>query len=203
MAPTPLSKPRAFRRGYAKTPDNWSALTRVMWGAPVVVEVGCGTGDWICTEAPQNPTTYYIGIEQTEIRSDKLIQCAADIPNLVAIRADAVLLLDALCPPASVDTLYLFYPNPYPKTRQANRRLVIGPSMWVFDRCLKPGGTIYLATNIESYANDAAQLLTEAWGYTLTRYGIIDTQISPRTAFEKKYLERGEACFEVIAQKIL
>lgn len=196
-------KPRPFRRGYAKTPDNWGVLARVPWGQPLVVEVGCGAGEWICREARQNPGIYYIGIEQTEIRSGKFLLSAEGTgsPNLLAMRADAVLLLDRMCPPAAVDAFYFFYPNPYPKARQANKRLNTGPAMWVFDRCLKPGGKIYLATNIEHLAEETAASLCQAWGYAVTQHGLLTALESPRTAFERKYLARGETLFEVEAYK--
>lgn len=196
-------RPRPFRRGYSQIPDGWRALSLVPWERPVVVEVGCGTGEWICREARQNPGSYYIGIEQTEIRSRKFQSSAedADLPNLLAVRADGVLLLDHMCPPESVDAFYFLYPNPYLKTRQANKRLLTGPSMWVFDRCLKPGGKIYLATNIERLAAETAASLRHAWGYSITQQGLITTLTSPRTAFERKYLARSETVFEVEAAK--
>lgn len=205
MPATVRQRPRPFRRGYVKTPDNWNVLSRVPWGQPLVVEVGCGAGEWICREARQNPGIYYIGIEQTEVRSGKLVVAAgaSAAPNLLPVRADAVLLLDRICPPASVDTFYFLYPNPYLKARQANRRLLTGPAMWVFDRCLKPGGKIYLATNIEHYAAETAASLRHAWGYAVTQHGLITGLEAPRTAFERKYRARGEKLFEVEANKPL
>lgn len=204
MSEPALQKPRPFRRGYAKTPENWEILSRVPWGKQIVVEVGCGTGEWICREALQNPGIHYIGIEQTEIRSSKLHQSAenSNLPNLTTVRADGVLLLDHMCPSESVDAFYFLYPNPYLKSRQANKRLLTGPSMWVFDRCLKPGGKIYLATNIERLAQETAASLRHAWGYSVTRHGLITTLASPRTAFERKYLARSERLFEVEAIKL-
>lgn len=199
--PTP-QKPRPFRRGYAKLPDNWGLLSHVPWGKPVVVEVGCGTGEWICREAGQNPGTHYIGIEQTAIRSGTLLQHAeeAALSNLTAIRADAVLLLDRMCPPGSVDTFYFFYPNPYPKERQANKRFFAGSSFEVFDRCLRPGGTMVVASNVVDYIAGARQRCEDT-NYRILYHGTIMAGGKPRTAFEKKYQERNETAFELIAKK--
>lgn len=202
MTSLTTSGPRPFRRGFANIPENWSALDHVPWGQPVVVEVGCGTGDWICAQAAQNPGIHYIGIERTEVRSGKLLHHAttADLSNLTAIRADAVLLLDQKCPPESVDAFYFFYPNPYPKPRQANKRFFVGSSFYIFDRCLKPGGTIYIASNIPQYITEARQQL-EAAGYTLLRHGPIAMDIDPRTAFERKYRARDEMTVELEVKK--
>lgn len=195
-------KPRPFRRGYDGVPDNWEALSRVPWGGSVIVEVGCGTGEWVLREAGQNPGTHYIGIEQTANRSGKLLQHAkaAGLPNLTAIRADAVLLLDRMCPPGSVDAFYFFYPNPYPKSRQANKRFFVGSSFDVFDRCLKLGGTLYVASNIADYIAGARRRCEDA-DYRILRHGTIVAGGKPRTAFEKKYLERNEKTFELTAKK--
>lgn len=197
------TKPRTYRRGNTAVPKDWETLSTIPWGDALIVEVGCGVGEWVCQEAAHHPDTHYLAIEKTKVRSEPLQQRAtqAGLSNLTAIRADAVQLLDHLCPPAVVDAFYFFYPNPWPKKMHAQRRLLIGPSMWVFDRCLKPGGQLYLATNIESYAQESAASLHQAWGYTITRQGPITSLTPPRTAFEKKYWERKEPLFEVIAKK--
>lgn len=201
-APHTIERPRPFRRGFNRIPDNWSALDRVPWGQRVVVEVGCGNGGWICQQATQDPTTHYVGIERTELRSDKLLEAAAQaaLPNLTAIRADAVLLLDRMCPPSSVDAFYFFYPNPYPKARQANKRFFAGSALHVFDRCLKPGGTIYIASNIPEYLAEARQKL-EVAGYTILSHGPVAMDVEPRTAFERKYRTRGERVLELDVKK--
>lgn len=170
----------------------------------MIVEIGAGVGEWACHEAAQHPDVHYLAIEKTQVRSDALLARAkrAELPNLTAVRADGVLFLDVMCPPASLDAIYFFYPNPWPKKMHAQRRMLLGPSMWVFDRCLKPGGQLYLATNIERYAQEAAASLHQAWGYTITREGPITSLTPPRTAFEKKYWERKDPLFEVIAKKL-
>lgn len=197
-----MTRPRPYQSGFLKVPENWSALDHVPWGQPVIVEVGCGTGDWVCAQAAQNPGIYYIGIERTEVRSGKLLHHAttAGLPNLTAIRADAVLLLDQKCPPQSVDAFYFFYPNPYPKARQANKRFFVGSALHVFDHCLKPGGAIYIASNISDYIIEARQQL-EAAGYTLLRHGAVAAEMAPRTAFERKYRARGEMTVELEVKK--
>lgn len=197
------TKPRPYRRGKVAIPRAWETLTTIPWDHSVVAEVGCGVGEWVCHDAAQHPNIHYLAIEKTQARSDTLLARArrAGLSNVTALRADGVLFLDVMCPPEALDAIYFFYPNPWPKKMHAQRRLLIGPSMWVFDRCLKSGGQIYLATNIESYAHDVAATLCEAWGYRIITRGILASQLTPRTAFERKYRERGEMLFEVVAQK--
>lgn len=196
-------KPRPYQRGKAAIPRDWENFATLPWNRSMIVEIGAGVGEWACHEAAQHPDVHYLAIEKTQVRSDALLARAqrAELPNLTAVRADGVLFLDVMCPPASLDAIYFFYPNPWPKKMHAQRRLLIGPSMWVFDRCLKSGGQVYLATNIESYAHEVTTTLREAWGYRIITHGVLAAQRAPRTAFERKYRERGETLFEVMAQK--
>lgn len=196
-------KPRPYQRGKATIPRDWENFATLPWHRSMMAEVGAGVGEWACHGAAQHPHIHYLAIEKTQVRSDALLARAerARLSNLTAVRADGVLFLDVMCPPASLDAIYFFYPNPWPKKMHAQRRLLIGPSMWVFDRCLKSSGQLYLATNIENYAQEAAASLHQAWGYTITRQGSITSLTPPRTAFEKKYWERKEPLFEVIAKK--
>ena len=60
---------------------------------------------------------------------------------------------------------------------------------------LKAQGSILLASNIESYINEAESMLKNIWRlpYDLQQ---IDAS-SERTHFEKKYLQRGEKCWQL------
>ncbi|PIR21206.1 MAG: hypothetical protein COV45_00230 [Deltaproteobacteria bacterium CG11_big_fil_rev_8_21_14_0_20_47_16] len=191
--------PRPYTRGYNHEPENWAVLDHIDWQHYVVVEVGCGAGDWICKEAEAHPNQHYIGIESTQARSQQFFKNAhrVELSNLTPIRADAILLLDAKCPPESVDEFYFFFPNPWPKSRQANKRFFSGSAIHVFDRCLKSGGSMLIASNSESYTQEAADNLAHL-GYKIS---INSTPSQPRTGFEQKYLARGEKIFQITAVK--
>ncbi len=187
-----------------KKPDNWKVLSGVDWQRPVFVEVGCGTGEWIVAEAARRPDHQFIAIEKTQNRSEILIQRAisAACKNLIAVRADAVAIVGSCFPEKSVDGFYFLHPNPWPKKRQANRRFFVGPSFAVFDRCLKPGGTIELASNTRGYVDEAAHALTTLWGYRIVTHQTLSATATPRTAFERKYLARGETIYQLIVSRI-
>jgi tRNA G46 methylase TrmB len=98
--------------------------------------------------------------------------------------------------------MFLLYPNPNPLARSANRRWHQMPFFAKLAAVLKPGGTLTLATNIEAYAAEAEQFIQTIWGLRLIqRQAIRAGEIIPRTHFEKKYLARGETCWNLIFQK--
>ena len=56
-------------------------------------------------------------------------------------------------PEASLDEVYLLYPDPWPKTRHHKRRFVSPTTLAELARVIKPGGQFHFATDIEDYAN--------------------------------------------------
>ena len=61
---------------------------------------------------------------------------------------------------------------------------------------LKPGGRLLVASNVASYIDGLARVAI-AIGFKPSVATQISSVGSPRTHFEKKYLERGDACFEI------
>ena len=84
----------------------------------------------------------------------KLLQAIAegDLANIRLFTDDALKLIVKL-PDASLDEVYLLYPDPWPKTRHHKRRFVSPQTLGEIVRVLKPGGVFRFATDIEDYAN--------------------------------------------------
>lgn len=199
-------KPRTYRSfSFKKEPENWKILNQYSWcQRHTVLEIGCGKGDWIIKQALQNPHVEYIAIEKTKTRSDPLLHSAQkhQLKNLLPIRADAIHLLDHKFPKECIDEMLFHYPNPWPKKKQANKRFFPSANFSVFHKTLKKNGLLYLVSNIEEFVIEAKFYLENFWSYNTLFYQKVDPNREPRTAFEKKYLERGEFPWELQAQKI-
>jgi tRNA G46 methylase TrmB len=65
------------------------------------------------------------------------------------------------------------------------------------------GGTITLVTNKEAYFSEAKERSLRVWQLRILSERVLGREDLPsaRTHFEKKYLERGEACFEFVVGK--
>ena len=62
-------------------------------------------------------------------------------------------------------------------------------------------GIIEFATNESFYAEECYEWMTNVWELEALEYKTIPHNFPPRTHFEKKYLERGQKCFNLTFKK--
>jgi tRNA (guanine-N7-)-methyltransferase len=124
------------------------------------LEIGFGGGEHLAQRARETPDIAFLGCEPFINGVAKLL-AAIDGEGLANIRiraGDAREVLEAL-PPASLNRIYVLYPDPWPKRRQAKRRFISEETIAAFARVLKAGGDVRFATDIDDYA-----------GWTLLRF---------------------------------
>ncbi|MEO5808335.1 tRNA (guanosine(46)-N7)-methyltransferase TrmB [Devosia sp.] len=127
------------------------------------LEIGYGGGEHLALEASRNPDTGYIGCEVFTGGIGKMVQSINEqqLKNIALFTDDAFKLLVTL-PDASLDEVFLLYPDPWPKTRHHKRRFVSPTTLKELARVIRPGGTFYFASDIEDYANSTlAHILRE------------------------------------------
>lgn len=119
-----------------------------------IVEIGYGGGEHLALEASRAPQTGFIGCEVFSGGIAKMVQQVDEqgLENVRLFTDDALKLLVKL-PDASLDGVYLLYPDPWPKTRHHKRRFVSPLTLAELARTLKPGAWFRFATDIEDYAN--------------------------------------------------
>ncbi len=120
----------------------------------IVIEIGYGGGEHLARKACEEPETGFIGCEVFTGGIGKMVGAigAQGLGNVRLFTDDALKLLVAL-PPASVDAVYLLYPDPWPKTRHHKRRFVSPTTLAELARVIRPGGHFHFATDIEGYAD--------------------------------------------------
>jgi tRNA (guanine-N7-)-methyltransferase len=116
------------------------------------LEIGFGGGEHLLMQAEANPSTGFIGCEPFVNGMAKMLSAIDrdSIRNIRLYDADALHVLKHL-PDASIDRLYLLYPDPWPKRRQNKRRFVSDETIALFARVLKPGGEFRFASDIDHY----------------------------------------------------
>jgi tRNA (guanine-N7-)-methyltransferase len=126
-----------------------------------VLDVGFGDGEALVTNALNNPGVDYLGIEVHEpgIGHLLLLLEKSGATNVRVIARDAADVLPELLPDASVDTVDLFFPDPWPKKRHHKRRLVQPPFVAQVARVLKHGGLFHVATDWADYARHTREVL--------------------------------------------
>jgi tRNA (guanine-N7-)-methyltransferase len=89
------------------------------------LEIGFGGGEHLAQLAEENPQTGFIGCEVFENGIVKLLgQIERRRLDNIRIFADDARLLMAPLAPASVDRVFILFPDPWPKRRQHKRRIV-------------------------------------------------------------------------------
>lgn len=168
------------------------------------IEIGAGQGLFAVRFAQENPSTQLIAIERTKLKFEKLVRRIENngySESVLAIHGDAVNWISHHIPDESVEGYFLMYPNPYPKRSQRNKRFHAMPFTEEMIRSLKKGGKLHLVTNQNFYVKEAAEYYTKVWKLEPIHMESFDQRVHPRTHFEKKYLNRGERCYELIVQK--
>jgi tRNA (guanine-N7-)-methyltransferase len=120
----------------------------------IVIEIGYGGGEHLARKAAEAPETGFIGCEVFTGGIGKMVQAmhAAELTNVRLFTDDALKLLVSL-PAASIDEIYLLYPDPWPKTRHHKRRFVSPTTLAELARVIRPGGLFHFASDIEDYAD--------------------------------------------------
>ena len=163
--------------------------------APLVVEVGSGQGHAILNAAEHNPDTNFLAVEvytgglaRTMIRAERL-----DLDNLRLAEVNAPELLERYLPESSVDEVWVFFPDPWPKTKHHKRRLISPEFAAIVHRALKPGGILRTATDWQEYADHMREVLDAVPHFERAFEGEWADRFDGRilTAFEQKGLDKG------------
>jgi len=167
-----------------------------------VLEVGFGAGEHLLARAIAEPQHDFIGIEVHRPGVGRLLREAeaAGLDNLRVSTTDAVEVLREALPPASVDELVLYFPDPWPKKRHHKRRIVQPPFVALVARVLRPGGLWRLATDWADYAQQMREVLDAAPGFvSLADAGGFVTRPDsrPPTRFERRGERLGHAVFDL------
>jgi len=178
---------------------NWNSFPQNKKWA---LEIGAGTGEFARGFCKRNPDWFLLSLERTSNKSQKYFEGSPQQDsNLYFLRADGINVFAHEKPRPLFDKIFLLYPNPYPKKKQSNLRWHNMPFFQTLLEFLKPQGQIEFRTNLEWYAEECKGTLKENFpDLTLFQDNLLTEPLMAQTAFERKYLERGEQCHQLIYQ---
>jgi len=160
------------------------------------LEVGFGGGEHLLAQARANPGTGLIGAEVFQDGIAKLLRGIEDsgLDNIRVFTGDARALIDAL-PKASLDRVFVLFPDPWPKARHHKRRFVQQAQLDALARVLRDDGELRLATDDPSYQTWMAIELTRHPAFAWTARRPADWRGRPPdwppTRYEQKALAQG------------
>ena len=126
-----------------------------------------------------------------------------EIPNLKFFYGDVNALYESF-EPSEVDGIYLNFSDPWPKDRQANRRLTSPVFMKIYQQFLKQDGDLEFKTDNEGLFDYSLLSIPEA-GWTLTavtrdlHHDERMNQGNIMTEYEEKFSAKGNPIFKLIA----
>jgi tRNA (guanine-N7-)-methyltransferase len=128
--------------------------------APVVLEIGCGTGISTLAMAIAEPHLDVVAVEVYRRGLAQLLSGIdrAGVTNVRLIRGDGVDVLEHMVAPASLTGVRVFFPDPWPKARHHKRRLLQPSTVALIADRLKPGGVLHAATDHAGYAEQIAEV---------------------------------------------
>ena len=167
---------------------------------PLKLEIGFGMGDFLIEMAIREPHNNFIGIDFTTSGVQSLLTKvkARQLGNVRVVYGDARNKLSTLFTDKELETIYVNFPDPWPKKRHLNRRLINPKFVNLIVQKLGSDGHIYLATDSESYAQqimeyfDAepfCQNMNQPSGLLNNRNGL------PKTKYEKSFIYAGDKAY--------
>lgn len=168
-------------------------LDRLAPGAgPWEVEIGFGKGRYLLQRAQAEPETRFLGIEIAGMYYRILAKRARKrgLDNLLAVLGDGPYLMSAVLPRGFAQTVHVYFPDPWPKTRHHKRRLLDPENLDLLFGLLKPGGRLWFATDFLDYGALVVEMLERMPGIEIERLPE-PWPGGPRTNYEAKYIEEG------------
>jgi tRNA (guanine-N7-)-methyltransferase len=125
-------------------------------GCRTEVEVGCADAQFLFERAALDPNANYVGIEIRDFLVDEVNRLAAKrgVP-VQSVFCNANHHLGDLFAPASVDQVYVNFPDPWFKRRHRKRRMVDASLVRHIHAILRPGGALFFQSDVWEVALDA------------------------------------------------
>ena len=159
--------------------------------APLVVEIGSGVGEATTALAARRPEVDVLAFEvwRPGVANTLGLLADAGVENVRLLGVDAVWALEHLFVADSVEELWTFFPDPWPKKRHHKRRLVSAAFARLAASRLRPGGLWRLATDWPEYAAHMREVLDAEPGL---EGGPVERWADrPLTRFERKGIAAG------------
>jgi tRNA (guanine-N7-)-methyltransferase len=163
------------------------------------LEIGFGGGEHLAAQAVAHPDVGFIGCEPFMNGVARLMSDidARHLQNIRVHADDARDLMDAL-PDASISRCFILFPDPWPKLRHNNRRMVSRENLDALARILADGAILRLASDHMEYVR---WILFHILGHDAFEWkcqGPEDWRQrpadAPPTRYEEKALAKGDSC---------
>ena len=168
---------------------------------PVIIELGCGKGEYAVALAEKYPGRNFIGIDKKGARMWKGGKTSHEnaMPNVAFVRSHAEM-IGSIFGAGEVDEIWITFPEPQPNSPRSKKRFTSAQFLNRFRQILKPDGIIHLKTDSDLvYESTLEQVQSEKLPLHMScndlYQNISDEQlkdvIAVQTHYEKIWLGKG------------
>lgn len=153
------------------------------------LELGAGTGLFSVELATRHPDRIFLAVD---VKADRLQKGAHEaevrgLKNIFFVRARADQ-LGELVPERSLDSLWLTFPDPFPRERSVRRRMSHPHYLELYAKLLGPQGVFYLKhDNREFFQWSLEQLVAEKWHIDELSFDLHESELSDEYKIETTY----------------
>lgn len=161
------------------------------------LEIGAGTGLFSQKLAAKNPAKTFLAVD---VKADRLIKGAQEaeknnVSNIRFLRARGDQLLD-IVEAGSIRHLWVTFPDPYPRDRNAGRRLTHPTFLRIYAQLLGEGGALYFKTDaLELFQWSLEQLVAEGWTIDRLSFDLHESGLNDNykvmTTYEERFTKEG------------
>jgi len=167
---------------------------------PIVLELGCGKGEYSVNLAKIHPEKNFLGIDIKGARFWRGAKTALEenLTNVGFMRTQ-IELIDQLFEENEVDEIWITFPDPQIKYKRTKHRLTNSDFLDKYKKVLKPDGLVHLKTDSEfmhGYTLGLLHGLEQEIEYT--HHDVYGTDQAPKdvtsiqTFYESQYLEKNK-----------
>jgi len=166
---------------------------------PIVLELGCGKGEYTVNLAKMYPNKNFIGVD---IKGARLWTGAKDATEKqlgnVAFLRTRIENIVSFFEKEEVSEIWITFPDPQPRPAKARKRLSSSRFLTYYQQLAKPNAIIHLKTDsqgLHEYTKALVEqnnLKVHFCTNDLYNSGIVDSILSIRTFYESMFLEQGK-----------
>ena len=177
--------------------NEWLAVKDQLDKQPTVMEIGAGNGLFAVEQAARHPEQTFVALD---VKGDRLQKGAREaeargLTNIFFVRARADQ-IDQLVAPASLETIWLTFSDPFPRERSAGRRLTHPHFLAVYRNLLSAEGALLIKhDNTDFFYWSLEQLVTCGWSLQELTFDLHESELTDDykilTSYEQRWLDEG------------
>jgi tRNA (guanine-N7-)-methyltransferase len=170
--------------------------------AEIELEIGFGRGLFLIERAASAPASHLWGIEIKKKLAYQVAQRCRELEldRVKVMAGDVRAVLSYARPDAILARVFMHFPDPWWKKRHAKRRLVGPEVLDQLARLLRPGGELFLQTDVEERVREALDELAAHPGFRLDDDGLIAANpYGARSNRERRAIADGLPVYRVLA----